>query len=36
MEKVIRFVVIRGGEGWEKLDEGGQKAQTSSYKINKY
>ena len=33
----IRFVVTRGrGWGKAKLDEGGQKVQTSSYKINKY
>ena len=37
MEKEIRFVVTRGGT-WreEELDQGGQKVQTPSYKINKY
>ena len=32
-----RLVVARGGWGWGpgKMDEGGQKAQTSSYKITK-
>ena len=37
MEKEIRFVINKGkrwGEG--ELDEGRQKVQTSSYKINKY
>ena len=36
IEKEIRFVVIRGG-GCEvgELDEGGQKVQTSRYKVNK-
>ena len=35
-EKEIRLVVTRDG-GWEKgeLDEGGQKVQTSSYKMNR-
>ena len=37
IEKDIRFAVIRGGNWGEViLDEGGQKAQTSRYKINKY
>ena len=37
IEKEIQFVVTRGG-GWEEaeLDEGNQKVQTSSYRINKY
>ena len=37
IEKDIQFVVARGG-GWGKaeLNEGNQKVQTSSYKINKY
>ena len=40
IENEIRFVVIRGrdvvlrGEG--ELNEGGQKASTTSYKINKH
>ena len=32
IEKRIRFVVTRGGEG--ELDEGGQNVQTSSYNIS--
>ena len=36
-EKVIRFVVTRGEEQEEgEMNEGSQKVQTSSYKINKY
>ena len=36
-EKEIRFVVITGcGVGEVKLEEGGQKIQTSGYKINNY
>ena len=36
-EKEIRFVVTSSrGWGEGELDEGSQKAQTSSYKINKY
>ena len=36
-EKEIRFVVTKGmGLGEGELEEGGQKVQTSSYKINKY
>ena len=35
IEKEIRFAVIRGrGLGMEELGEGGQKVQTSSYKVN--
>ena len=36
IEKEMRFVAIRGGGGGGELDEGSQKVQTSSYKINKY
>ena len=37
IEKEIIFVVTRGGDcGEGELEEGGQKVQTSSYKINKY
>ena len=32
IEKEIRFMVTSGGEG--KLEEGGQKTEISSYKIN--
>ena len=32
IEKEIRFTVTRGGDG--ELDEGGQKTEISSYKIN--
>ena len=36
-EKVSRFVVTRdGGSGEGRINEGSQKAQTSSYEINKY
>ena len=36
-KKNIRFVVTRSEGWWEgKLNEGGQKAQTLSYKINMY
>ena len=36
-EKEIRFVVTEVGEWAEgELDEGSQKIQTTSYKINKY
>ena len=37
IEKEIKSVATRGG-GWggKELNEGGQKVQTSSYKINKY
>ena len=37
IEKEVRFVVTRGGE-WRKgvLNEGSQKAQPFSCKINKY
>ena len=36
IEKEIRFVVTRCvGYGEGELDEGGQKVQTSSFKINK-
>ena len=36
-EKEIRVVVIRGsGWGKEELEEGTQKVQASSYKINKH
>ena len=38
IEKEVRYMVniVRGCGGKEELDEGGQKLQTSSYKINKY
>ena len=37
IEKEMRFVVTRGsGRRIGKLEEGSQKAQSSSYKINKY
>ena len=37
MEKEIIFVTTRGVEWREReLDEGSQKVQTPSYKINKY
>ena len=36
IEKEIRFVFTRGGWGEGELDESGQMAQTSGYKINKY
>ena len=36
-EKEIRCVVTRGrSQGEGELDEGGQRVQTSSYKINMY
>ena len=37
IEKEVGFVVTKSG-GWEMgdLDEGSQKVQTPSYKINKY
>ena len=37
IEKEIKLVATRG-RGWRdgELNEGGQKVQTSSYKINKY
>lgn len=36
-EKEVRSVVTSGqGQRDGELDEGGQKVQTSSYKINKY
>ena len=35
IEKVIRFLVT-WGEKEAKLDEGGRKVRTSSYKINKH
>ena len=36
IEKAIRLVVTRGTRwGLRELDKGGQKVQTSSYKINK-
>ena len=37
IEKEIRLVVTRGGGlGERELEEGVQKVQTSSYKVNKY
>lgn len=37
IEKEIRLVLTRGKGWWDgELDEGGQKVQISSYKINKY
>ena len=35
VEKEIRYVITRGKLG-SGLEEGGQKVQTSSYKMNKY
>ena len=36
-EKEISLVVTRSGGHWEReFEEGGQKVQTSSYKISRY
>ena len=34
--KEIRFVITRVGSVGREQDEGGQKVQTSNYKVNKY